>query len=93
MTSKTETTQTVKSDRLDRLCGQALDRLGHIADLIRAIRTQDGASANAVAWLDAKCHRHSYEGAVWQLPLDDLFGELEEIEQQRQADEVFGPRE
>jgi hypothetical protein len=54
-----------------------------------AIRAQDAGSADATAQLSQMCRCFPYDGDAISISVEALFAE---IEQQHQADEVFGPR-
>src|SRR5262249_40608940 len=65
------------SDRLTQLCDQAIARLDRCIQLLKAIRDQDTASANAAAWLRGMTRFIPYEGEQIVVNVDPIFAELE----------------
>jgi hypothetical protein len=73
--------QSTTSDRLTKLCDEAIRRITYIAKLLQQIRSQDASSDNAAKWLQAECCRRAYCGANYEYRMDPIFAELEAMKQ------------
>lgn len=75
---------------LEDQCNRVIGQLERAIALLKQLAAQDTTSDNAAQWLSGMATHIPYRGDVLCFDVETV---LAEHEQQKQADEVFGPRE